>query len=166
MSFVERWVSDGRLQLADAGVDQDLAQDASAPDALVRADLVFHGVVHSRGSYEGRVFFNNPDADAETPTDHDHGYAGSYWVFGHAECYGDPGHCDPDWGAAEDVLDFRRPHHMLPEAASVEVTHALRSIGGLADGIVLAVVAVRAAGYGEDDRPPLRFDHVRLLTYG
>jgi hypothetical protein len=165
MSFVHRYVSDGQLRLTDAGIDEDLAQPEGESD-LARADLVFYGVAHSRGSYEGRVFFNNPDADAETPQDYEHGYAGSYWVFGHENCYGDPGHCDPDWGAAEDVVDFRRPHHLLPETALVDVTDALRNIAGLADGITVTVVAVRTTGYGDEDRPPLRFDHLRLLTYG
>ena len=165
MSFVDRYVSSGRLQLADARIDEDFKQADGEPDVLVRADLVFYGVAHSRGSYEGRVFFNNPDADADTLRDREHGYAGSYWVFGHENCYGDPGHCDPEWGAAEDVLDLRRPHHLLPETAVIDVTDALRDIPGLAEGITVTVVAVRTAPSGDESRPPLRFDHLRLLTY-
>ncbi|MEA2220971.1 MAG: hypothetical protein QOJ35_3597 [Solirubrobacteraceae bacterium] len=164
MSFVDRYVSDGRLALGDVSLDHYLAPTEGEP--MSRADLVFYGVAHSRGSYEGRVFFNNPDADADTPRDHEHGYAGSYWVFGHAECYGDPGHCDPDWGKAEDAIDYRKPHHMAPEVEIVDVTEAMRNVTGLEDGIAVTVVAVRStAGYGDEDRPPLRFDHLRLLTY-
>lgn len=165
MSFVDRYVSEGQLRLADAGINEDLKAGEDVPDRLLRADLVFAGVPPSRGSYEGRVFFNNPDADADTPRDYEHGYAGSFWVFGHETCYGGPGHCDPDWGASEDLVDYRRAHHMIPEEEVVEVTEALRNIEGLGDGITVTVVAVRLAAYGEH-RPQLRFDHVRLLTYG
>jgi hypothetical protein len=50
-----------------------------------RADLVFYGVEHSGPSYEGRVFLDAPDADGNTPLDSASGYAGSFYVFGHAE---------------------------------------------------------------------------------
>lgn len=165
MSYVDRFVSQEKLRLADAGIDRDLQPDTGEPEALARADLVFYGVAHARGSYEGRVFFNNPDADAGTPQDHEHGYAGSYWVFGHEHCYGGPGHCDPDWGAAQDAVDLRRPHHLIPEAEVIDVTDALTNISGLEEGITITVVAVRAQAYEQDERPPLRFDHLRLLTY-
>ncbi len=173
MTFVDRFVSEDKLQLTDAGIDADIDQALAAeadPDPahvaqVQRADLVFHGIAHSRGSYEGRVFFNNPDADADTPTDHDHGYAGSYWIFGHNGCAGDPGHCDPDWGVREDVIDYTLPHHMLPESAAIEVTDALKGISGLAAGIALTVVAVRHRPPREGDKPPMEFEQVRLVTY-
>jgi hypothetical protein len=171
MTFVDRFVSDAPLRLSDAGIDRDLAADrgpaeAAAAGDLARADLVFYGVAHSRGSYEARVFFDNPDADAGTPRDAEHGYAGSFWVFGHDHCYGDEGHCDPSWGENADGLDYRRPHHMEPYTETVTVSRALREIPDLGGEIGLTVVAIRVRGPIEDDRPPMRFDQVRLLTYG
>ncbi|MDQ3849980.1 MAG: hypothetical protein M3296_05125 [Actinomycetota bacterium] len=167
MSYVDRFVSREGLQLADAGIDREIVQaDGDAQAApFGRADLLFYGVAHSRGSYEGRVFLNNPDADRDTPRDAAHRYAGSFWVFGHDHCYGDPGHCDPDWGAGEDAIDYRRPHHMEPLTERVEVTGALHALGDLADPVVVTVVAVRASGPVEDDREPMRFEHIRLVTY-
>ena len=168
MTYVERFVSEDPLRLADAGIDAEIAHATGEPEAGVpfaRADLVFYDVAHRRGSYEGRVFFNNPDADRDTPRDVEHGYAGSFWVFGHDHCYGDPGHCDPDWGDNDDAVDYRRPHHMEPLTETVVVTDALRAMTDLGAAITLTVVAVRASGPIEDTRPPMRFEHVRLLTY-
>lgn len=47
-----------------------------------RADLVFRGVEHAGPSYEARVFINNPNADEKTPATPEHGYAGSFHVYG------------------------------------------------------------------------------------
>ena len=173
MTFVDRFVSQEQLWFADGGVDKDIAQARAAiadpdPDVVpdvTRADLVFYGVAHSRGSYEGRVFLNNPDADADTPKDFEHGYAGSFSVFGHEVCAGDAGHCDPTWSSADDQIDFRRPHHMLPETAVVNVTQALRNIPDLGEAVTVTVVPVRYTASIEIDKPPLRFDKIRLLTY-
>lgn len=51
-----------------------------------RAELVFAGVDQAGPSFEGRVFLNNPDADASTPRTPDTGYAGAFHVYG----YGTP----------------------------------------------------------------------------
>ena len=67
----------------------------TAPDVpFYRADLEFHGVDHSKASFEGRMFINNPDAGPDTPTSHE-SYVGSFWVFGHGGCAGGEGHCEP-----------------------------------------------------------------------
>jgi hypothetical protein len=51
-----------------------------------RAQLVFAGVDQAGPSFEGRVFLNNPEADASTPQTPESGYAGAFHVFG----YGTP----------------------------------------------------------------------------
>lgn len=95
-----------------------------------------------------------------------HGYAGSYWIFGHDRCAGDAGHCNPEWGEAEDALDYRRSHHAVPHTVAVEITDALRTAGRSSDRIRLTGVAVRADGPGTgESRPLIRFDHVRLVSY-
>src|SRR5438874_1537705 len=48
-----------------------------------RAVLEFDGVDQAGPSYEARVFLNNPDADQDTPTTPEHGYAGSFHVYGY-----------------------------------------------------------------------------------
>ena len=49
-------------------------------EQFTRADLAFHGVDHSKASFEGRIFFNNPDADARTDPG-DETYVGSFWML-------------------------------------------------------------------------------------
>src|SRR5437016_680694 len=60
---------------------------ADASHRLASADLEILGVQHAEASYEGRVFFNNPKADASTPKTLENGYAGSFHVFGHGGCF-------------------------------------------------------------------------------
>ena len=138
-----------------------------APDAISRADLVFYGVDHSGPSYEGRVFLNNTNANADTELELHAGYAGSFDVFGHGGCFGDEGHCLPDQRFI-DEFDVRAPHPLRPLTLTVIATDAIRS--ALADSsvseVTVTVVAVVPAGdYPRARRDPLKFDYVRLLTY-
>src|SRR5659263_361990 len=89
---------------------------------------------HGGPSYEARVFFDTPDATADTPLERAAGYVGSFTVFGHGGCFSEHGHCDvrgpvtehgerPDvaggafqrsvrrriWGVEEDPRLVRRP---------------------------------------------------------
>jgi tyrosinase len=50
-----------------------------------RADIVFAGVEQAGPSFEGRVFLDNPGADETTPRSAEHGYAGSFSVYGYGE---------------------------------------------------------------------------------
>ena len=64
----------------------------AAPEhRFVRADIEISGIFHGEASYEGRSFLNNPKADAETPKDLAHRYAGSFHIIGHGGCLGDVG---------------------------------------------------------------------------
>lgn len=47
--------------------------------------LQFEGVEQGAGSFEARVFLNNPAADAHTPLRPEVGYAGSFHVYGFGE---------------------------------------------------------------------------------
>jgi hypothetical protein len=55
-------------------------------EGVQRADLVFGGVEQAGPSFEGRVFLNNPGADETTALSPEHGYVGSFHVYG----YGHP----------------------------------------------------------------------------
>jgi hypothetical protein len=55
--------------------------EASGFREAARAELVFGGVEHAGPSFEGRVFLNNPGADADTATTPEEGYAGSFHVY-------------------------------------------------------------------------------------
>ena len=48
-----------------------------------RADIEVYGIDQSGASFEGRVFLNNPEANLSTPLSPEHGYAGSFHVYGY-----------------------------------------------------------------------------------
>jgi hypothetical protein len=141
-----------------------------------RADLEFSGVDHSGSSFEARVFLNNEEADQETQRDEAVGYAGSFYVFGHGNCYGDAGHCDvPDM---VDAFDRRRPHQLVPQNYVLTVTRSLKALikSGTTD-IRVTVVPIVVEGHAsalEKDQPGgrvtpaedvLKFEELELLLY-
>jgi hypothetical protein len=127
-------------------------------DDVTRADLVFYDVDHSGPSYVAHVFLDEPRATEETPRDAEHGYAGSFTVFGHGGCYGDEGHCAPEQRFT-DAFDVRARHPLTPQTKSVVVTEALAPL--LLDRTKTEVTVTVVS----DVPDALRFDLVRLLTY-
>ncbi len=94
-----------------------------------RADLIFESVDHSGESYTAHVFLDNPDADERTPQDLEHGYAGSFSIFGHGGCAGDEGHCNiPE--DQNDPEDQRLLHPLTPHTKIVRITEALKRVPG------------------------------------
>lgn len=107
-------------------VANPLTVTLTAPgEPYYRADLELHGVDHSKASFEGRLFINNPDAGPATPTDDD-SYAGSFWIFGHGGCAGDEGHCEP--AAARRAFDFRPEHQLTTVSKRVMITGKLQAL--------------------------------------
>jgi hypothetical protein len=133
-----------------------------AAGGFTRADLVFYGVDHSGPSFEGRIFFENPAADPTTPLDADHGYAGSFHIFGHGGCFGDPGHCAVPTGP-RDPFDLRPPHQLTPITMTVIVTAAVKRQPG--PTVRVTVIPVVRRTDGRHVEPVLRFAELRLLTY-
>lgn len=110
-----------------------------APQAPYRrADIQLHGVDHSRASFEGRLFINNPGATPDTPTDDEHRYAGSFWVFGHGGCAGGEGHCEAP--PARRPFDFRPEHQLTENSYRVIVTGKLRRMVGAGETFTVTVV--------------------------
>jgi hypothetical protein len=98
---------------------EDLERD------FYRADLRLLGVDIKVPTYEGRVFINNTGANLDTPTDLEHGYVGSYGIFGHSACLGDEGHCDVHTQRLKfDVV----PYRLVPEDISITITDKLKSL--------------------------------------
>lgn len=131
-----------------------------------RADLVFHGLDHSGPSYEVRIFFNRPDATADTPRTAVAGYVTSFFMFGHGGCAGQPGHCEVP--SLRRAFDVRPAHQLTPATRWVTVTDAVRRAMG--EGAELRVTAVpvvasarprRAAG----DEEVMALERVALVTY-
>lgn len=133
-----------------------------------RADLVFEGVDHAGPSYEARVFLNNPGANVDTPRTLEHGYAGSFYIFGHGNCFGDVGHCDVD-ERGKAPHDLRLPHPLTPVRMTVKVTDALKYIlqrdGELEHVTVVPVAYGHAATSETDPDGFLKYDKMQLFTY-
>jgi hypothetical protein len=127
-----------------------------------RADVIFYGVDHSGPSFEARIFFNNTEADLNTPRERQTGYAGSFTVFGHAGCAGDVGHCDVPEGP-RDPFDLRPPHPLTPQTKTVIVTDALRAVGD--EQLTVTVLPVRPGQSGAELVDALEFQRFSVLTY-
>jgi len=134
---------------------------ASVEPTVEKAELEFQNVLHPRSSCEIRVFFNQPDANVSTPTVGNDHYAGSLFLFGHGECPGEAGHCAPDRGPI-DQFDIRRPSHVQPFNASVDVTEALQKLAG-ANEVSVTLVATDFNG-NQLPNPGTDFDGIMLTT--
>ena len=136
-------------------------------EEISRADVVFYDVDHSGPSFVAHVFVEAPDATADTPLDAEHGYAGSFTVFGHNGCYGDEGHCLPD-NRYTDEFDRRLPHPLLGWTKTVIATDAIRRAVRDPAGTTVRLTVVPVVA--EDDVVPpasgeMAFSEVRLLVY-
>jgi hypothetical protein len=127
--------------------------------------LIFYDVDHSGDSYEGRVFVNAPDATLDTPREPEHGYAGSFVIFGHGGCAGDEGHCDVP-AEPKDLFDSRPLHPLTPQTKTVDVSDALRRVHGDGDSILVTVLPVVAGPESTELQDVLEFSAMRLVTYG
>jgi hypothetical protein len=128
------------------------------------ADLEILGIDHSHASYEGRIFFDNPKADAGTPKTLDHGYAGSFYIFGHGGCFGNVGHCEIN--ERLDAYDMRGPHPLAPTQARIPVTAALKQLAKSKSQISITIVpVVSAANELCDTKNVFHCRQMRFLTY-
>ncbi len=124
-----------------------------------RAEVRLHRVPQLPRSCFIRVFLNVPEADGNTPLDHA-GYAGYLSVFGHGECYGGPGHCDPPPARAR-KYDLRPRNHNTPRNHRVNVTKTVRRLietGASSLQITLVVIGVDY----QEDHELLRLEGVSL----
>ena len=141
---------------------------AGDPLTFTRADVVFTGVDHSGSSYEVRLFFNSPGADAGTPRTETAGYAGRFHVFGHGGCFGDVGHCDVP-APSMDPTDVRPPHPLTPLDTYVTVTAALRRLlaeGGALTSVTLVPISLPPRRRDRAPAPGLfHFQRIDLQTY-
>lgn len=99
-----------------------ISHDASG--SMSRADLEFYGINHYRPSYVARIFFNDPDVDADSATEDRATYAGKFAMLGHPTCFGGEGHCVADKPSSR--FDDRPSHPLTRAFKRVVVTDALR----------------------------------------
>jgi len=140
--------------------------DFAGPEhRYVRSDLEIYGIYHGGPSYEGRVFLNNLKADQTTARTRENGYAGSFYIFGHGGCLGDPGHCEVNEENREDY-DFRAPHPLTPAKKKVTVTDTLREVAKANKTATITVVPiVTATNELCDDVDVFRFETMRFVSY-
>ena len=141
---------------------------APMAEPFYRADIVFYGLDHSWVSFEGRVFVNQA-ADEGTPLDLEHGYAGSFFIFGHGGCFGEDGHCDVPSGPVT-PFDRRAPHQLTPTTKEVIATEAIqRAMAGedLATLTISVVPVVRESRLAKaaDAAEVLKFSELAIITY-
>ena len=140
--------------------------DFAGPDhRYVRSDLEIYGIYHGGPSYEGRIFLNNSKAVQTTARTRENGYAGSFYIFGHGGCLGDPGHCEVNEENREEY-DFRPPHPLTPAKKKVTVTETLREIAKTNKTATITVVpVVTATNELCDDVDVFRFEKMRFVSY-
>jgi len=140
--------------------------DFATPEhRLTRIDLEIRGIFHGEASYEGRIFFNNPKADHDTPRDREHGYAATFYIFGHGGCLGDPGHCEVNEDARESY-DYRAPHPLTLASKSVTVTDVVRDLARTNKEATITIVPViTAANELCDTDNVFRCQDMRLISY-
>ena len=127
--------------------------------AFRAAEVRLHRVPQLPRSCFIRVFLNLPDANAETPIDHDN-YAGYLAVFGHGECIGGPGHCELPPSRPR-KYDLRPRSHNTPRNHRINVTRAAQRLlenGATSLQVTLVVIG---ADYCEDNEL-LRLEGVSL----
>lgn len=125
------------------------------------AELQLHNVKHPKNSFEIRVFLNQPDANANTPTEGNDHFAGSMFLFGHGECAGDVGHCDPQVHRGK--FDLRPSSHVAPFTLFLDVTNSIKTMVDNTDEVTVKLVAVDFKG-NQIDQPETDFDAIALVT--
>jgi tyrosinase len=128
-----------------------------------RADLEVGGINHTGSSYEGRIYFNNPDARAETGTD-DASYVGSFHVFGHGGCFGAEGHCEaPDERRRFDRRPLSRAIRMKKR---VTLNDDLRAAAHSGEQLQIVIVAIPTEGSSDaDPEGLLDIKRLSVVTY-
>lgn len=91
-------------------------------ESFDEAYLELYSLDHLRPSYTAWIFFTQKLAKVVTLESD--GYAGSFAIFGHSDCWGSEGHCDVPSSIRR--FDTRRSHHLTPTFKRVLVTHALK----------------------------------------
>lgn len=94
-----------------------------------RAEIRLHKVQYSTaGGAFVRVFLNQPDADASTPTRGNDRFVAQLATFS-GECIGGPGHCDVP-SESRRKFDFRPRHRKTPGNFRIDATEAVRRLTG------------------------------------
>jgi hypothetical protein len=122
-----------------------------------RADVLLLGVHINVPTYEGRVFINNTKANSDTPTDLEHGYVGSYGIFGHPDCLGDAGHCDMRPQRFKfDVI----PYRLAPENIAINITEKIKSMLSQTEDFTITICPIVCPPIEEDGMEKIDLENV------
>jgi tyrosinase len=142
----------------NAAITRFNAEATPVPEGLddrMRVHIKLHQVLQPKRSFYLHVFLNQPDADASTAITGNPHYVGYVGIFGHGECIGLPGHCDPPPGPRQ-KFDLRGRHHMTPQNFRIHATKTARRL--VADGATsLQVTVVPVMPNGAPVTEHLRF---------
>src|SRR5436853_7596581 len=137
------------------GMEAPIARFVSKPIAIDKkvksfrkAEIRLHWVPQLLRSCFVRVFLNQPKADATTPVRDNPHYAGYLAIFGHGECYGGPGHCDPPPPRPRDY-DWRTRSHNTPRNHRIDVTKSAKKLLETSDELRITLLVI-GADYEED----------------
>lgn len=124
------YARDSRMWRTDSS--QEITRHSTDKAGLADGTLQGHGRVELRlynlrrsvGSHTVRVFLNQPGADASTPTTGNDHYVGYFARFGHGNCIGGPGHCDPP-GTPVSRFEMQPRHHNSPHNHRLDATECV-----------------------------------------
>lgn len=134
-----------------------------ASPSMSRADLEFYGVNHFRPSYLARIFFNDPDVDAESASEDRPGYAGSFAILGHPTCFGAEGHCEVH--ERNRRFDDRPSHPLTRAFKRVVVTDALRRCLDRPELTITVIASCHPDAVMPEEGPLLDLQGLQLTTF-
>jgi tyrosinase len=148
----------------NASITRFNADTVPVPERFVERNMRVHVKVHALlqpvKSFYVHLFLNQPDANAGTPVTDNPNYAGYAGVFGHGDCVGLPGHCDPPPGPRE-KFDLRGRHHMTPHNLRFHATKTAQRLAR-AGATTLQATVVPVTPDGEPITEDFRFQAVSI----
>jgi hypothetical protein len=123
-----------------------------------RADIEIHGIDQSGASFEGRVFLNNPEATLATPLSPEHGYAGSFHVFGYGVWPADIGKDQAEQAASAEVI-------RAPISKTVIATEAVRRAAAHGSTARVTIVPVYPGHPPRDASDAFKLEDVTIIVH-
>lgn len=134
---------------------------------FVRAQLDFYSLRPPKDSYEIRAYIANPNCTAKTGYKHE-SFSGRLVLFGHGQCHGAPGHCNPKY-YQRDEYDIRSKHPLRYEHTkyTIDMTRGLRRYIGRKKSVKnLEIYLLVIDGNGKAVSPEhVQYDGCSLRTF-
>ncbi|MCJ8290161.1 MAG: tyrosinase family protein [Crocinitomicaceae bacterium] len=125
-----------------------------------KASIRLHNVVQPNQSLIVRVFLNMDHPEDDSHLKHPENFVGGFTIFGHGQCIGSEGHCDPPSRTTR-THDLREQHHNTPGNYNLDATKAIQQLLSKGDDDFHINVLVIGTD-GQDLTDMLRMDGVSL----